>query len=109
MATLLQKAKFGAQVSYDSSTGNSTYQAFSGTVADSSAIIIFDNQSTAVVTISDNGTTDGKTFAVGEALVIDEQANKNNSGYLSWPAGTQFYAKSSAGVGNFYISWVKAV
>lgn len=109
MSTAKNKARFGAQVSYNSASGNSTFQAFSAVIPDNAAIMIFDNQSDTAVTISDNGTTSGKTFAAGSALVLDLRANVGKEADdLTFRDGIQFYASSSAGTGSFYISWVYA-
>lgn len=109
MPTFSVRAQFGAQVTYDSSTGNSTYLAFDGTLTQNPAMIIFDNQSTVAVTISDDGTTDGKTFAAGQALVLDMRANMSKpADDFTWPVGTQFFANSTAGTGLFIISFVYA-
>lgn len=108
MTTNKEKAKWGAQVSLNTASGTSSYQSFSGTLSDNPAIIIFDNQSNVAVTISDDGTTDGKTFSAGEALVLDLRTNASLSKELSWPVGTQFSGKSAAGTGSFVISYVYA-
>ena len=109
MTTIKNKAKFAAQLSYNTASGTGSYIAFSGPIAQNPAIITFDNQSTTAVTISDDGTTAGKTFSAGEAMVLDLRTNKGAvADDLTWPIGTQFYGNSGAGVGNFYISVVYA-
>lgn len=108
MGTTLQDARWGTQLTYNTAGGTGSYQAFSAALTQNPAIIIFDNQSDAAVTISDDGTTDGKTFAAGEALVLDLRTNAPYVKELTWRIGTQFYASSAAGTGNFYISLVVA-
>lgn len=109
MPSVAERAAFAAQLTYDTSTGTGSYANFSGTISKPISMIIFDNQSNVAVTISDNGTTDGKTFAANSALTLDMKANSSNPNLpLSWPVGTQFKAKCSAGTGTFYISVVYA-
>ncbi len=109
MPSVKQICKAAPQLSYDTSTGTGSYINFSGALTKNPASIIFDNQSNVAVTISDDGTTDFKTFSVGEALVLDCEANKASSeAVFYWPIGTQFAAKSAAGTGSFYISYVYA-
>ena len=111
-------AAWGVQITYDSSTGNSTFQAFTAALTQNPAIMIFDNQSTVPITITDDKTLSGsafvagnagKTFAAGEALVLNLRTNKElRADDLTWRIGTQFFADSAAGVGNFVISLVVA-
>lgn len=104
-----QKARFAAELSYSSAMGDGTYKPFSGTLTQNPALVIFDNQSTVTVTISDDGATDGKTFVTGEAMILDLRTNKlEPPGELTFPVGTQFYAKSVAGSGSFLISMIFA-
>lgn len=109
MPSVKEKAKFAAELSYDTSGGTGSYIAFSASLSQNPSMIIFDNQSNVPVLISDDGTTDGKTFVAGEAMVLDMRANASfPASDLTWPIGTLFYAKSAAGVGNFKISIVYA-
>lgn len=101
------RANFGIELSYDTSLGDSTYQPFSGTLTQPGAILIFDNQSDVTVTISQDGTNDAKTLISGEVMILDLRTNRFvPSDDLAIAQGTQFYAKSSAGTGNFYISYI---
>lgn len=105
MGNLREKAKAGAQLSYAASGGTGSYQAFSGTLTETTPVLIFDNQTSVPVSISDDGITTWKTFSAGEALVLDLNTNHDKQAtILSWPIGTQFYANSAAGTGSFYIS-----
>lgn len=109
MPTSQGLAKAGTQISYNSASGTGSYIAFSAAITQSPAIIIFDNQSTVSITISDDGTNAFKTFVAGEALVLDLRTNASpTAGELSWPIGTSFYALSAAGTGSFYISYIYA-
>lgn len=109
MAFNQQRAKFAPELSYPTAMGDGTYKPFSAALTFNPALIIFDNQSTVSVTISDDGVTDGKTLTTGEAMVLDLRTNKlEPPGELTWSVGTQFYAKSIAGVGPVLISMVYA-
>jgi hypothetical protein len=108
MGTFLQDARFAEELTFNTATGAGAYLPFSTALLENPAIIVFDNQSTVAVTISDDGTTNGKTFAIGEAMVLDLRTNASSSDELTWRKGTQFYANCAAGVGNFLISLVYA-
>lgn len=109
MGDLNNDAKFAPEISYNSAGGTGAFQAFSAALTQNPAIIIFDNQSNVAVAISDDGTTTGKTFTAGEAMILDLRTNKlNHADDLTWRKGTQFYASSAAGVGSFRISVVYA-
>lgn len=104
-----QKAKFAPEINYSTTTGDGTYKPFSAALTFSPALIIFDNQSTVAVTISDDGITDGKTLVAGEAMILDLRTNRlDPPGEFTWPVNTQFFAKSIAGSGVVLISMVYA-
>lgn len=110
MSTNKLKAKFGAQLNYDTSAGDGNYQDFDAGFVDTPSLVIFDNQSNVNVTISDDGINDAKTFVASEALVLDLRANKGfPSEDLTFEKGKIFKAKSAAGSGNFTISYIYAV
>ncbi len=103
----LNRARFAEELTYDTSGGTPAYQAFSDVLQENPAMIIFDNQSDVAVTISDDGTTNGKTFVAGEALVLDLRTNRElTADDMSWRKGTQFFARSVVGSGFFRISYV---
>lgn len=109
MTVYNNNATFGTEVSYDTSTGTGSYAKFSGTIPQNAAIMIFDNQSNVAVSISQDGTNSGKTFAANSGLTIDLRANVGKaSDDLTFRVGTQFWASCSAGTGKFYISWIYA-
>ena len=109
MPTNLNRAKFAEELTYNTAGGTGAYQNLSGTLLQDAQILIFDNASNTTVTLSDDGVTNGKTFVAGEALVLDLQAARGSRAEeLAWPIGTQFAAKSAAGVGSFRISIVYA-
>ncbi len=110
MANNRNRAKFDTELSYNTAAGTGSPIAFSATLTQDPVLIIFDNQSNVSVFVSDeNGSTKGKTFAAGSAVIIDCEANREtNAENLSWPIGTQFYATSAPGTGPFKISAVYA-
>jgi len=69
--------------------------------------IIFDNQSTVAVAISDDGgTTTWKTFSSGEALVLDLRAAHGLSANFAFDKGTTFFGNGASGT--FRISYIYA-
>ena len=109
MTTTNNQCKGAAEVTYDTSTGTSSYANFSAPLAQNPAIIIFDNQSSVTVAVSDDGTNTFKTFTAGQALSLDLRTNKGeHADDFTWPIGTQFQANCSAGTGLFRISYVFA-
>lgn len=80
-----------------------------GTLPQSPAIIIFDNQSTASVSIStDAGTTTWRTFPAGEALVLDLRGNHGIADNFGFRVGTTFSAMGTTATGSFSISYIYA-
>jgi hypothetical protein len=80
-----------------------------GILTQSPAIIVFDNQSTAPVSIStDVGTTTWRTFPAGEALVLDLRGNHGIADNFGFRVGTTFSGMGTTGTGNFSISYVFA-
>lgn len=67
-------------------------------------ILKFTNLSNVTVTISWDGINDNEILATNTSIILDVSAARENSNYLEVQNGTQFYAKSAAGVGLFYIS-----
>lgn len=66
-------------------------------------IATFDNQSDTSVAVGVNGVT-WKTFAAGEAMVLDLRANHGNAPTYAIDAHTQFTVTASAGTGAFFLS-----
>lgn len=78
-----------------------------GTLVANPAIIIFDNQGTVPVEISDDaGTTTWRTFPAGEALVLDLRNQQGLSDNFSFRKGKSFYGNGASGT--FSISYVSA-
>lgn len=77
-----------------------------GTLTESPAIIIFDNQSTSSTVLSIN-TVSWKTFTAGEALVLDLRGNHGIAANFTFDVGTSFFGNGPA-TGDFSISYVYA-
>ncbi len=76
-----------------------------GTLQHNPVIILFKNQSTVSVFISDeNGSTKGTTMIAGEHFVLDCRANHGNATNMTFPKGTSFYLTGTGGTGGFKIS-----
>jgi len=72
-------------------------------------IILFKNQSTVPVFISDYpGTERGSTMIAGESFVLDCRGNKGKAVNGGFPVGTAFYATAKGGTGFVKISVVYA-
>lgn len=69
-------------------------------------IIIFDNQSTVEVAVGNTASMTWKTFAPGQALVLDNTANHGKPNDFTFAIGTQFYGTGTGGTGSFRISIV---
>lgn len=101
-----QIAKFDALRTIDSSTFTGSYQAVGTKLSVNARIVIFQNNSNQTVTISTDGTTDMLQLLTMERVVFDLNTNHSLPLMFSFPPGTQFYAKGSAGTGNFNISLI---
>lgn len=96
------RAKFGLQRTCTAPFTGS-YQTVGAAMDSIPNILILDNQSTVAVTISFDGTRDWKTFAPGQALVVDFASDS-----LLVEQATQVYLKGTGGTGTFYLSIVYA-
>lgn len=80
-----------------------------GTLLFCPVIITFDNLGTATVTISVNnatGSTVWKTFAPGEAMVLDLRCHQGRAPNFTFDLNTSFYGNGASG--NFSISYIYA-
>ena len=97
------RARFGVERELDAPFMGS-YQTIGDPLTAIPNIIIFDNQSNVSCEISVDGTNTWKTFAAGEALVVDFATNN-----LLVAMGTQFYLNaSSTSTGSFFITIIYA-
>ncbi len=97
-----QRAQFGIE---RSATGAFTgsFQTVGTPLDHIPNIIVLDNQSTVALQVSFDGTNVWKTFASGEALVLDFASDE-----LLVAIGTQIYVKGTGGTGSFYASIIYA-
>lgn len=87
----------------DSATFTGSYQAIGTPLANPSYICKIVNNSTVLITISKNGTTDIDVAPAGSFWLYDESKAGPSGAYPSVPKGTQFYVKGSAGTGSVYL------
>lgn len=86
------------------STGfTGSYQPVGSPLAYPAIIVKVVNNSTSLVTISTDGTTDMDVAPANSFFLYDEDTSGNPSPE-SIPEGTQFYVKGSAGTGFVYIA-----
>lgn len=89
--------------SIDSATFTGSYQALGTPLTRPIRLAKFVNNSTVVVTVSWNGSTDQDVYPTLSGTVFDFVANEvKDSGWFI-PTGTQFYVKGAAGTGSFYL------
>lgn len=82
-----------------------SYQAIGTPITNQSRIIKLTNTSDVEVLISWNGMDDHEIIPSGGFLLLDCSSNAANPGILVAAAGTQFYAKGTAGTtGSVYLS-----
>jgi hypothetical protein len=87
----------------DSSTLVGSYAAIGAPLAHPSYILKIVNNSTVLVTISINGTTDIDVLPASSFVLYDLSKVGGQGEIPAIAQGTQFYAKGSAGTGNIYL------
>ena len=87
--------------SIDSATFTGSYQALGTPLVNPSYILKMVNNSTVLVTVSINGTTDIDICPANSFWLYDE--DEGNQEHVAMPAGTQIYVKGSAGTGSVYL------
>lgn len=91
--------------SIDSATFTGSYQAVGSVLTFPTRVVKFTNNSTVLVTISWDGTSDHEVLPAGSFMLIDVSANHEAvENRCDIAAKTQFYVKASAGTGLLYIS-----
>lgn len=100
-------AEMADELSIATLTGTPTYDLI-GTLDYNPVLIIFDNQGTVSVGISNNGTSTWKTFTAGEALVLDLRDKRGLASNFSFRKGMSLYAIGAAGACDFKISYIYA-
>lgn len=86
--------------SIDSATLTGSYQALGTPLQHPSIILKLVNNSTVLVTISINGTSDVDVAPASSFFLYDEMKTQAHE---AAPAGTQFFVKGSAGTGSIYL------
>lgn len=89
--------------SIDSATFTGSYQALGTPLAHPSYILKLINNSTVLVTISIDGTTDIDVAPAGSFWLYDEGKVGVSGGYPAIIQGSQIYVKGSAGTGSVYL------
>lgn len=97
-------AGFDDERSRSATTFNASFQTLGSVLGFSPVIAVIDNQCDVAVEFSLNGTSTWKTFASGQALVLDLRANHGKAYDFTIPVGTQLYVKGAAGTGSFRVS-----
>lgn len=87
--------------SVDSATFAASYVTLGGPLLHPAYILKLVNNSTVLVTISIDGTTDIDVAPANSFWLYDE--DEGNPSHESIPAGTQIYVKGSAGTGLVYL------
>ena len=87
-----------------SSTLSGTYSTVGTPLTNASRSLIMCNNTTQLVTISFDGINDHIDFVAGATLILDIAALKQLTNACWRAQGTQFWAKGTAGTGNFCIT-----
>lgn len=87
----------------DAATLTGSYQALQTALAHPSYICKLVNNSTSLVTISINGTSDIDVAPANSFWLYDESKVGASGSYPSLPQGTQIYVKGSPGTGSIYL------
>ena len=102
-----QRGEMADELSISTLTGSPTYDLI-GTLNENPVILIFDNQGTVSVGVSNNGTSTWKTFPAGEALVLDLRDKSGRAPNFTFDKGMPLYAIGAAGACDFKISYIYA-
>ena len=103
---LSEKLGFGIEQSLAATLFDSTMQAIGDPLPNASITLIIDNQTDVSVPISVDGTNIWKTFAAGEALVLDIATNKGNAATRNAEKHIQFFTNAAVGTsGSIRISY----
>ncbi len=89
--------------SRDSATFTGSYQTLGSVFTHAASILKIVNNSTVLVTLSIDGTSDHDILPSNSFFLYDETANSPHTENTYMRAGTQFYIKGSAGTGSVYL------
>jgi hypothetical protein len=90
------------RISSASITG--TYAAIGTPLVNAARAILICNNTNQTVTLSIDGTNDYIDFVAGAVFMFDVASDRQLTSEVWQPALTQFYAKGTAGTGNFCIT-----
>jgi len=102
-----RQADMAEELTIDTATISGTPSVI-GVLAENPVMIVFDNQSTTSVGISNSTDFVWRTFPPGEGIILDMVANKGLADTFTFKVGTTIYATGTAGVGNFSVSFIFA-
>lgn len=80
-----------------------TYEVLGAVFAHPASIIKIVNNSTVLITVSIDGTTDHDILPSNSFVLYDETTNSPHTENVYMQAGTQFYIKGAAGTGSVYL------
>jgi len=100
---LTNKVDWEVLRSIDASTLTGSFQALGTPLDHPSYICKIVNNSTVLVTISNDGINDKDVAPAGSFFLYDEGKTGSNSQVPAVPKNTQIYVKGSAGTGTIYL------
>lgn len=103
MSAITNKITWETLRSIDSATLTGSYQALGTPLENPAYILKLVNNSTALVTISIDGSTDVDVAPAGSFWLYDEGKVDRSANIPAIPKGTQIYVKGSAGTGSIYL------
>lgn len=96
--------RYEALRSRDSATFTGAYQTLGTAITHAASIVKIVNNSTVLVTVSVDGTTDHDILPANSFTLYDVTSDSpSNRSDVFWKAGTQVYVKGSAGTGSVYL------
>ena len=105
MSNNSQRVGFDTERALAATSFNSAFQFIGSALTETPVILIFDNQTDVSVPISVDGVNIWKTFAAGEALLLDLRSNHGIASNYTIDIGTRFSTNAAVGTtGSFRIS-----
>ena len=108
-SNISQRVGWDTERTRASTTFNGTFLAIGTPLDVNPVVLVWDNQTDVPVAISVDGINIWKTFAPGEAFVLDLRANHGIAANYTIDIGTTFFTNSAVGTtGSFRISIIYA-